>query len=1330
MNTPHHSVAALTALLPRRILTAGGWTSVRAGRGVILFADIAGFTRLTETARRLYGTRGIEELTEHINCLLGGLVDASLATGGDVLKFGGDAILVAFDSTGDAHDVIHRALGAASLMRQSITRHRRGSLRSVSLHLGLAHGTWSEFVAGTPGQRREHFVWGSAISAAMAAADGTRLLPRVFCSPKLLPRDSTASIARVAPGLYEIDFRHDEARLSGPPSDDLGGDEAPLWDLLPPKLRDRQLIEQFDPARSAEHRRVATVFGFWKAPRHLGDPSQSSALLHRITELTHEASQSLDGMWVRSDPSENNQKLLVLFGATQSATDDVDRALHFAEELRLGFSSLRRNFSSLTLSIGVATATVYTGFAGNVKRREFTVMGDGVNLAARLAAKAPGNSILTDSDTLNEASQFRFRSAGTLLLKNVRKLTPVYRPTGVHHEVPNRLDHDIVDHPTAMIECLRAWAGRQAQIHLTAESGAEIRRFIEQFRERVSLDPADMKFVEFSPTDESRVGSGIQRVLRALQYENRISSAFDEERIARLLARSGTETAAHELVKQIGPLTLPFQLLVLDHLERVTALDLMVLRALTLPSDVRVVAVEHVTTSTSKSPDFKNAIQIGAVTQSELAVVLSQMLSPAIASRGLVQLLHERSQGSARVARVLMSHLIARGLARQTRGKRPIWQLPNADAIDIPNGLRAHFLQSVDRLPIDQKLVLRSLAVLGDAAMSQSVKSLCEALSSDELASCLSRLVGLGLIGRFDETAGIRYAITDPSCRQAVYETMSHQMREELHRKAAMISDDIEPAIIGEHLYRARDPECARWLVTAATRARRFWSLNRARQYLRWALLARLGIFKPNYAPICPPFPRMPSAKDTRLFESLADILRLEGQYKDARKIQHWLACVAKASARPELSGHHRLIAARLDWYAGRYVKSGQQASLILRLARRLKSKTLIAQAAFLLGETCRRTGRSDAGLKALLEAATHAEAVGNKKLLADTLNALGLLHWNCGRLTDSRTCFLRALDLFARGADSSLRGQVANNLGILHEELGQLPQAERFYERAFRVFERTGIRRHRAYSLGNLANLHRHAARYERARSAYEEVESELRAMGEAHAAAYTVGNLGDLARDFGDLETARALYDATLQFAAKSGDEELRAECLARVARVHLIEGRPDLTRRLLRSAERSARLAKSREFALYAKLLGIEVDIDRRSPTVLLERLESICEESDQVGLLYYRLWTQFARVRLEMRRGNFAAAQSQIRQGVQSSYRSGYKWWELRFAVEGTSRAFTQKIRGRCISRAVGIRDEISSGIGDAIVKTRFNDLALIQAIPKLEADVSADLPADH
>src|SRR5262245_45320855 len=59
---------------------------------VALFADISGFTALTERLASR-GPSGAEELTGLLNGYFGSLIDFITGAGGDVVKFAGDALL-------------------------------------------------------------------------------------------------------------------------------------------------------------------------------------------------------------------------------------------------------------------------------------------------------------------------------------------------------------------------------------------------------------------------------------------------------------------------------------------------------------------------------------------------------------------------------------------------------------------------------------------------------------------------------------------------------------------------------------------------------------------------------------------------------------------------------------------------------------------------------------------------------------------------------------------------------------------------------------------------------------------------------------------------------------------------------------------------------------------------------------------------------------------------------------------------------------------------------------------------------------------------------------
>ena len=66
----------------------------------VLFADISGFTALTERLART-GPGGVEELTELLNGCFGQLVQLVIDHGGDVVKFAGDALLALWPADED-----------------------------------------------------------------------------------------------------------------------------------------------------------------------------------------------------------------------------------------------------------------------------------------------------------------------------------------------------------------------------------------------------------------------------------------------------------------------------------------------------------------------------------------------------------------------------------------------------------------------------------------------------------------------------------------------------------------------------------------------------------------------------------------------------------------------------------------------------------------------------------------------------------------------------------------------------------------------------------------------------------------------------------------------------------------------------------------------------------------------------------------------------------------------------------------------------------------------------------------------------------------------------
>ena len=87
---PYVSDHALSALAQH---PQGGWGETE---GTLAFFDVSGFTSLTERLARL-GRSGAEHINDVLNTIFEGLIDEVFRVGGDVLEFGGDAMVVLYD---------------------------------------------------------------------------------------------------------------------------------------------------------------------------------------------------------------------------------------------------------------------------------------------------------------------------------------------------------------------------------------------------------------------------------------------------------------------------------------------------------------------------------------------------------------------------------------------------------------------------------------------------------------------------------------------------------------------------------------------------------------------------------------------------------------------------------------------------------------------------------------------------------------------------------------------------------------------------------------------------------------------------------------------------------------------------------------------------------------------------------------------------------------------------------------------------------------------------------------------------------------------------------
>ena len=141
-------------------------------------------------------------------------------------------------------------------------------------------------------------------------------------------------------------------------------------------------------ALGGEEREVTVLFADLRGFTPLSEgltPPELVTLLNRYLDRMSAAIEEAGGVIDKYIGDE----IMALFGAPVAAPDSADRAVRAALAMRAALAGLNRELAAegrppLAFGVGINTARVVAGNIGSHRRLNYSVIGDGVNLAARL----------------------------------------------------------------------------------------------------------------------------------------------------------------------------------------------------------------------------------------------------------------------------------------------------------------------------------------------------------------------------------------------------------------------------------------------------------------------------------------------------------------------------------------------------------------------------------------------------------------------------------------------------------------------------------------------------------------------------------------------------------------------------------------------------------------------------------------------------------------------------------------------------------------------------------------------------------------------------------
>ena len=610
------------------------------------------------------------------------------------------------------------------------------------------------------------------------------------------------------------------------------------------------------PAIEAERKLVTVLFadlsGFTALSESL-DPESVRTIVNRCFNVLVPIVERYGGVVDKFIGDE----IMALFGAPVAHENDAPHALHAALEMLEALKLVgARDQVSLGLHVGVNSGTVVTGGMGSDGREQYSVLGDTVNLAARLVDAAPEGAVLVGPLTRRLAgNEFEFYELPAMAVKGKSDPVAVARLAGVRTPAPawqglGGMVSELVGREAelgTLIAAVHGLAdGEGAVVAVSGEPGIGKSRLVAEARRRTAAEAAwyEGRAQAFGQAmsyraarsllsglldlDPAAAPAAFDEALRAevrplfpddgafarvypflarlcdVPLEEPLRSAlaaYSPEALRTNLRRAFTEFVQARAAS--GPLVLVWEDL---HWADPSSLEIAAaLVAATAQAPLLVVAAFR--PLEGNAPDWLRRATEGGGAESRVHTIELTPLTPAQSGRLVGNLLHvetlppdvrrrllEKAEGNPFFLEELVRALVEEGVLVMQGDE--LVATRHIDDLDVPDSLQGVVAARIDRLAPDDKRTLQTAAVIGRVFQEPVLAWLVGRDAGDgDLEARLEELARRQLVRRHTLLELIfKHAVT----QDVAYHSLLVERRRQLHGRAAEAIETLFPDRVEE----------------------------------------------------------------------------------------------------------------------------------------------------------------------------------------------------------------------------------------------------------------------------------------------------------------------------------------------------------------------------------------------------------------------------------------------------------------------------------------------------------------------------------------------------
>ncbi len=1235
-----------------------------------MFIDLSGFTAMTEALMR-HGDEGAEIMSGILNRIFNPIVNHVYRSGGFISTFAGDAFTAIFPKKEvRPFDVLVCAKKIQAALKRFGRQQTRFGEFVIKGKIGISFGQVEWGIAGS--EHKAYFFRGEAVDCCAKAEHCAEINDIIYDSAVQTQCPSKYLTAQSLPdGFFRLKTVEALTKIK------------PIKKPQAGRLR-RTVAAQFFPeavigfAQQGEFRNVATVFISFAG-------ITAKAELDALVSIAINQTETYGGYFNKIDFGDKGGVMVVVFGAPVAYENNTDRALDFILALCHEVADAAR-LKSLKLRAGITYGLAYAGFIGGLKRCEYTVIADVVNLAARFMAKAEFGQIWTsESIAKNAGSVFQFEPLGAFAFKGKSDNIPAYSLTGKQIRATQAFGGKLVGRSEELQQIAQAFAPLPAGkfggiVYVYGEPGVGKSRLVYELKQQ----HADYLWL-YLPCD------GIQRkpfnpflhCFRGLfnqdPEQNQAANREQFERVYQHLTQQMSDETQREELKRLQPFLAEFLGIVYEDslfsqldaklrydntlyaiketLKSVCALRPLILELEDLQwidADSReafkvlcrnIGDISLLIVCTSRYLDDESkptlpiegptlAIDLNSLSEAGMTELAETLLNGPI-SPELRQNLKQKTEGNPFFVEQTLLYYREFGIIANAD---EVWRIVKDEAV-IPSSINDLLISRIDRLSEKLKEAVQTASVLGSEFDIQLLQKVLGQISKSwktaEVRTQLKEAEGVQVWSILSELRGI---FAHALMHDVVYHMQLRSRLRLIHRTIAQIieklfEDDKKVyADLAYHYERAEETAKAiDYLHKAGDYARENYHNQAALDYFD-RLLTLLQ--KQINMPLNDLTVEQVTADNHPLIEIFVDaslkrgnVSQTVGKVEQAR--QH-LEIARKLAE--TLGDEDRITRANGEmgkwfYFQGKYPEAMACYQKQLEISKRLDIQKQIALALDNIGIINVLRNETNNAIASFNEELSISQKLDYTFGVCQAICNMGQAYLSSGDFSRASEKYEELIRISKQAGNINFSSLGIGNLGIVHYHHGDYTKAIECFEEKLRLSYETGNMNEISAAVGNLGVMYAEIGDYDKALRSHQRKLFLSQELGNRGGIALAYGNIANTLKAMGTYTDARNYYEQAIVILRDLKSNYHLVEFLIESADLETRQQSWQIAIQLLEEGLSLAEQTKRNDYILKSQLLREKIDFikgDRNSALQNIIAMTGTVKSLSVLSDIYYELW----------------------------------------------------------------------------------------------------------